>query len=73
MQTELVSQLAQTGLLGLLLAISIGALVKKDSEVKEAKKEFTEYLLKNGEKDGETKTQLTNALNNLTNAVSQKK
>jgi len=69
MPSDLIGELAQNGILALLLAIVLVAYYAKDKEVKEAKKEFTDYLLAKGEKDGELKNQLLTFMQNISNAV----
>ncbi len=71
MSSDLLSQLSQTGLLGLLLAIAIAGYIKKDQEAKDNKKQFLDYLLEKGERDGEMKSQLINLMQNISNLLTQ--
>lgn len=73
MPNDILSELAQTGVLGLLLAISISAIIFLFKELRQSRKDFTDYLLQNSEKDGELKNQIINALSNLSNIITQSK
>lgn len=73
MSNDLISQLAQTSIVGLLLAISVTTNFYLYRQVNEKTRQFVDYLLAKSEKDGELKNQLLTFMQTMTSMMTQSK